>query len=132
MNIMKNKLLLLLIFIGGFCGAQAQVFINEQVEITRAMEKYKQLSMNREYVDGWRIQIINTDDRRQMEAARSKFAIQYPYIKMTWEHVQPYYQVRVGAYHHKMDLESFLRELKDDFPRAIPVRDQINKSELFE
>ena len=45
--------------------------------------------------------------------------------------VQTYYKVKVGAYKDKMDLEAFLRELKSDFPRAIPVRDKINKNELI-
>ena len=128
---MRNLLLLALLNCTFFV-LQAQVTINEEVEISRAMEAYRSIAQSQEYIDGWRIQIINTDDRRQMEAARSKFASTYPYLKMTWEHVKPYYQVKVGAYKDKMDLESFLRELKNDFPRSIPVRDKINKSELFE
>jgi len=116
----------------GFCStAFSQVVINEPIEIKNVMDAYTQLSNSREYVDGWRIQIINTDDRRLMETARSKFASRYPYLKMTWEHVQPYYRVQVGAYKSKLELESFLRELKSDFPRAIPVRDKVNKSELL-
>ncbi len=111
-------------------SAQAQVVINEDIEIAKALEYYKTLANSVDHVNGWRIQLINTDNRRQMEAARSKFSAEYPYLKMTWEHVQPYYKVKVGAYKDKMELEAFLRELKDDFPRAIPVRDKIYKSEL--
>ncbi len=110
---------------------QAQVTINEEIEITQAMDVFKTLSSNEDQIEGWRIQIINTDDRRQMEAARAKFAAQYPLLKMTWEHVQPYYQVKVGAYKEKLDLEAFLRELKPDFPRAIAVRDKIDKTEFL-
>lgn len=108
----------------------AQVTVTEEVDITRAMDYYKSLSTSTNYINGWRIQLINTDNRRQMEAAKLKFASKYPYLKMTWEHVQPYYKVKVGAYKDKMELEAFLRELKEDFPRAIPVRDKIYKSEL--
>lgn len=127
-----DKIFYFLLFILGLSfQALAQGQINEEPEITRAMEFYKAKAQDANSIDGWRIQLINTDNRRQMESARSKFASQYPSLKMTWEHVQPYYKVKVGAYKDKMDLEAFLRELKSDFPRAIPVRDKINKNELI-
>jgi len=108
----------------------AQITVNEEADITRAMDYYKTLANSTNHINGWRIQLINTDNRRQMEAARARFTSEYPYLKLTWEHVQPYYKVKVGAYKDKMELESFLRSLKADFPRAIPVRDKIYKSEL--
>lgn len=127
-----GKIFYFLLFLLGLSfQAQSQVQINEEPEITRAMEFYKTKAQDANSIDGWRIQLINTDNRRQMESARSKFASRYPNLKMTWEHVQPYYKVKVGAYKDKMDLEAFLRELKSDFPRAIPVRDKINKNELI-
>ena len=128
---MKSIILLLTIICSFFAvNGSSQVVINEDEDISRVMAAYKAIAMQNQYVDGWRIQIINTDDRRQMESARSKFAGRYNHIDMTWEHVRPYYQVKVGAYRTKLELEAFLRELKEDFPRAIPVRDKIHKSEL--
>ena len=119
---------LLLFIVLGFTGIlQAQVVINEDPDISQAMNAYRNIALENTTIDGWRIQIINTDDRRQMESARSKFSVSYPHLKMTWEHVQPYYQVKVGAYRNKMHLESFLREIKSEFPRHIPVRDKKNK-----
>jgi hypothetical protein len=126
-----NKIFYIAILIFGFViSAHTQNVINEEPDITRAMDYYKTLANSTDHINGWRIQLINTDNRRQMEAARAKFSSKYPYLKMTWEHVQPYYKVKVGAYKDKMELEAFLRELKADFPRAIPVRDKIYKSEL--
>lgn len=123
-------LLIICLFFTSISVNLAQVQINESIEIKNVMDAYTTKSKKRDYIDGWRIQIINTDDRRQMESARSLFGARYPYLKMTWEHVQPYYKVKVGAYKTKLELEAFLRELKSDFPRAIPVRDQIYKSEF--
>ena len=121
---------LVLLCLLSFCfTSNAQVVINEEIEIAKALEYYKTLANSTDHINGWRIQLINTDNRRQMEAAKAKFSSQYPYLKLTWEHVQPYYKVKVGAYKDKMELEAFLRELKSDFPRAIPIRDKIYKSE---
>ena len=109
----------------------SQVIINEDFEVSRVLSIYEQKAFENSEIDGWRIQINNTDDRRTMESIRSKFSSSYPTIKMSWEHVQPYYQVKIGAYKTKLELEPFLRELKEDFPRAIPVRAKIEKSELL-
>ncbi len=78
----------------------------------------------------WRIQIITTDDRREMEAARTRFSNLYPGVQLEWKHVVPYYQVRVGAYENKLDLMPFLLEVKKVFPSATPVNDMVNKKTL--
>lgn len=109
-----------------------QVIMTEDQAVTKAMSIYQEVSNQKEFVEGWRIQIINTDDRREMEAAKSKFFQLYPGKKTEWKHVQPYYQVIVGYYHSKLELEPFLRELKEEFPRAIAVRSKIDKLAFFE
>jgi hypothetical protein len=65
-----------------------------------------------------------------MEKARSDFSRIYPYMESSWNHVIPYYQVRVGAYEDKTTLMAFLVQLKQDFPTATPVVDMIDKTEF--
>lgn len=108
----------------------AQVSINEDIQVSRIMSLYSIKAQENAYVDGWRIQVINTDDRRKMESARSKFGATHPNLKMTWKHVQPYYQVRAGAFKTRLELEPLLKSLKEEFPKAIPVRDKLKKTEL--
>lgn len=94
------------------------------------MTKFVNKNKSEGNVKGWRIQIITTDDRRKMESAKSKFSSMYPDVEVQWNHVSPYYRVRVGAYENKMQLMGFLLELKNDFPGVIPVIDYIKKTEL--
>ena len=108
----------------------AQATIVEEPAITRMMDKFINKHMNEESIRGWRIQIITTDDRRRMEAARAKFQSMYPEIPLNWKHESPYYKVQVGAYENKLNLQGFLLDLKNDFSTAIPVMDDIKKSEL--
>jgi hypothetical protein len=110
---------------------EAQVTIVEESNISRLMNSYISQSRSTEFVQGWRIQLITTNDRRKMEAAREKCSNLYPGLKAEWKHVSPYYQVRIGAYRTKLELQSFLIQLKDDFPNAIPVMDRIKKVELL-
>lgn len=121
----------LILFISISFSSVAQVNIIEEADISRLMNSYVSQSKASDSVQGWRIQLITTNDRRKMEAARSKCAELYPELKAEWKHVSPYYQVRIGAYRTKLELQSFLLQLKEDFPNAIPVLDQIKKVELL-
>ena len=110
---------------------QAQnILLDEEPQITAMMSKFTTEGQMEDQIRGWRIQIMTTDDRRKMEASRVKFGRVYPDMNVTWEHVRPYYKVKVGAWEEKRSLQAFLLELKRDFPSAIPVMDDVKKTEL--
>ena len=111
-------------------SGQGTVNVNTSATITQMMDQFTSTNKEESKIKGWRVQIITTNDRRKMETARGKFSSLYPDIKVKWNHVAPYYRVKVGAYENKMQLMGFLLELKKDFPGVIPVMDNINKSEL--
>ncbi|MEE9439243.1 MAG: hypothetical protein V3V14_09610 [Saprospiraceae bacterium] len=127
---MKNIIVVFLLL--GYCGlfGQGNVSITNSSNIDQMLSKFISKHKANETIKAWRIQIITTDDRRKMEHAKSKFANLYPGIDIKWNHVAPYYRVRVGAYENKMQLMGFLIELKNEFRGVIPVMDNINKSEL--
>ena len=106
------------------------IIINEQPEVTRMMNSFISKNRSQESIRGWRIQIITTDDRRKMEKDKARFSNLYPEIPQKWSHESPYYKVQIGAYEDKMSLQGFLLELKSSFPTAIPVRDDVKKTEL--
>lgn len=106
------------------------VTFNETPTVSRLMDQYLENNMEEETLRGWRIQIISTDDRRKMEATKAKFENLYPEIEVSWKHMVPYYQVRAGAYENKTKLMAFLITLKEEFPMATPVVDQIDKREF--
>lgn len=109
----------------------AQVLIQEEPAIQSIMSIYEQTNKSESFTRGWRIQILTTNDRSEMEAGLQKFQTLYPHIDYKWEHNPPYYQVRIGAYEKKNDLEAFLLELKQEFPSSIPVQDDIIKTEIL-
>lgn len=128
MKLIKYISALLLIAIT-YC-ADAQVTVVEDDQVSQMLRNYQSNERAETTIKGYRIQIITTPDRRKMEATRAKFTGMYPNVRMEWEHVSPYYQVRVGAYETKMDLMDFMIELKKDFRDAIPVVSDIEKNEL--
>lgn len=110
--------------------AQNNVKIKSSPAINQLMDRYKAHGIAETSVKAWRIQIITTDDRREMETAQSTFRSMYPNVNYDWRHVAPYYQVRVGYYDSKNKLMPFLLELKKTFPSATPVYDSMTKRSL--
>lgn len=112
-------------------SVDAQVLIIEDDHVSQMLRNYQSNERAESTIKGYRIQIITTPDRRKMESVRAKFKTMYPNVHMEWEHVSPYYQVRVGAYETKMDLMDFMIDIKRDFRDAIPVVSDIEKNELI-
>jgi len=109
----------------------AQVTIKEEAGVKSIMKQYTSVNAQTPMVRAWRVQVITTNDRSTMEEALEELEEMYPEIKYKWEHNPPYYQVRLGAFEKKSDLEAFLVKLRDDFPAAIPVQDDIEKTEII-
>lgn len=127
-----GKIILIFILLFGFISLGAQsVQIIEEEPIKRMMEKYIESNKSNGIIRGWRIQIITTNDRRNMESARARFQGLYPGIPISWEHETPYYKVKIGAYRDKITLQPYLQMFKKDFPTAIPIMDNVKKSELI-
>ncbi len=121
-----------LVHILGFTiiSGQANVRVETSASVDRYMEKFVSNGKANETIKAWRIQIITTDDRREMENAKSTFTTMYPGMNVDWKHVPPYYQVRVGYFENKNKLMPFLLELKRTFQSATPVYDNVSKKAL--
>ena len=126
---MKLVLAILFSFLIVF-SVKAQVNIQEEESVSRFMNDYKRINTENPKQKAWKIQIIATNDRRKMEDAISKFSKYFPDHKPDWSHENPYYKVKVGAFETKEDLYSFLLAVKQHFSGAIPVVENIAKSEL--
>ncbi len=113
-------------------GSQAQsINIDEEPSVAALMNKYLSKNQMENTVKAWRIQIITTSDRREMQAAKSKFERMYPNLYLDWKHVPPYYKVKVGAWRDKISCDAFLSTLIDDFRLSIPVVENISKTDLL-
>lgn len=111
-------------------SVSSQSEINEEVAVRTVMDKFERLGKAQPEINGWRIKIINTTDRRKMEQANYKFQQYYPNRKSVTSYENPYYSIRTGAFQTRIELEPFLVELKEHFRGVIPVRDKISKDEI--
>jgi siroheme synthase (precorrin-2 oxidase/ferrochelatase) len=129
---MYKRILIFATLMGAWMTSYTQINgIYETPEISKMMDHYIKLNKSIDEIDGWRIQIVTTTDRREMDQAISKFRRKYPEQLINWTHKSPYYHVKVGAYMTKRELQGFLITLKQDFPSAIAVREKIEKTDLL-
>jgi len=131
---MKIKVLIIVLSFFFMTEIKSQdTFVNEEPAITNLVNNFVKWNTEKDYVNGWRIQIINTDDRRKMERAMSRFRGRFPYVNnVSWEQVTPYYRVKVGGFNSKLKAQAFLDEVKKYFPSAITVWEKIKESEFIE
>ncbi len=116
--------------LAGFSPLFGQI-IEETLEVKTLMQNFEKIGKEQLYVEGWRIKIISTTDRRALEKAKWLFEQKYPDLVYSLSHEAPYYSMKVGAFEDRIDVEPMLVLFKEDFPLAIPFRDKVTKTELL-
>ncbi len=109
--------------------SMAQVI--EEPAITALMDRWKLYNLEQTEVQGYRIQIMASVDRRQIENARRTFETRYPEYPVVFVHNEPYYHLKVGAFLTMQKAQAFLKKMQHDYPQAIPVTDILKPEELL-
>lgn len=122
----RTFLALLMLFIS-FGAMMAQGLQNIQIKedpaISNLMGQYIEGNRQKPYISGWRLQILATTDRPKLDETLNNFKVQYPFVPITWIHERPYYLLRVGAYHSKLQAMSLQQLLRGAYPGSYLVQD---------
>ncbi len=105
--------------------------LTEAPQVSALMERWKAYNRDHQEIRGWRIQILATVDRRQVESIRRQFENRYPDYPVHFVHNDPYYHLKVGAFMTMQKAQAFLRKMQTDYPQAIPVTDHLKVEELL-
>jgi hypothetical protein len=108
---------------------EATIKIYEDQAVTRAMAHYKKVNKSITHISGWRITVITTADRRQVEEAKLNFQKGYNY-RIKTEYKEPYYHLKAGAFITRNDATWALENIKKKFPSAFLSVDKIAYDEL--
>jgi hypothetical protein len=130
-----HKLLFSIVLLGTL-GARAQVdsvtvVVTKDPRIDLLVRK--QIAINEEttresrrFVPGFRIQVINSPDRKEVYAAKSKVYENFPDLKPYLMYQAPNYKLRVGDFKTQEEAEAALQDLQRLFPSGLYViRDTI-------
>lgn len=103
----------------------------EDPQITSLINRWKTYNIEHQEIRGYRIQIMASVDRRQIESARRTFENRYPEYPIVFLHNEPYFHLKVGAFMTMQKAQAFLRKMQHDYPQAIPVTDNLKVEELL-
>lgn len=103
----------------------------EDPQITSMMNRWKTYNTENQEIRGYRIQIMASVDRRQIESTRRTFENRYPEYPIVFLHNEPYFHLKVGAFLTMQKAQAFLRKMQHDYPQAIPVTDNLKVEELL-
>ena len=125
-----KRIILIALIATVYFPSNAQTII-EDSGISSVMRHYTQINKSKTETNGYRIQLVVTRDRRQMEEAKRKFELAYPDKEADWTFLAPYYKLKVGAFLDKLSAWPYYRSLLKDFPTAILTTDRIEVAEAL-
>ena len=101
-----------------------------QEGINDLLSKYKRILLERNGVDGWRLQIKFKSKREDILPYQVKFTKLYPEIPAQITFDSPYYKLTVGNFRTKNEALKTKHKISKNFPGAHPVPVIID-SDLF-
>lgn len=88
----------------------------------------KQIAINEETTrdsrrtaNGYRILVINSNDRNKVFAAKAKIYQNYPELKPYLLYQPPFYKLKVGNFRSREEAEEYQRALSKDFPTGLYI-----------
>lgn len=110
-----------------------EIQVSIQPEVERLMERNLFINRNTPELEGYRVQILATTDRRKMENERTSFRNYYGQdIPLDWIHEKPWYKLRAGAFLSRLDAQYMLYQLKEKYPGAyLTNAKNINPTEVL-
>lgn len=129
---MLRGILTLLIVGFAFALTAQNIQIKEDPLISQMMDRFIKNNKATTTVDGWRVQVLATPDRQQLESARQVFQYKYPNIPIDWVHANPWYKLYAGAFKTKLEAIRLQYLLRRDYPSAYLVKDNtVRPAELI-
>jgi len=128
----KIGLFCLMIGVAAFASAQMTVdTVSSTVYVVKDSRldllTKKKAEINKKAADakkpnkGYRIQVLNTTDRNQALAAKSKLLSAYPEHKTYLMYQAPYFKIRIGNFIEKSDADGLKKQLTRMFPAGVFV-----------
>ena len=90
--------------------------VRKQIEINEATTRD-----SRRFVQGWRIQVINSPDRSKVFAAKATMLQEFPDWKAYLLYSSPNYKLRVGNFKTQEEAEDAVKQISRLFPSGIYI-----------
>lgn len=101
--------------------------IVDHSNVQRHIESHRVIVKKKPFVEGFRIQIYNGNNRDDANKIRSEFYSKFPGMRCYLTYMQPYYKVRVGDFEDQAAAKGDLKRLARFYPSSFLVPDQIRR-----
>lgn len=75
----------------------------------------------RRFVQGFRILVVNTNDRNKASDAKTKMYQEFPELRSYLEWKAPFYKLKVGDFKTREEADEYLEDIKRVFPGGVYV-----------
>lgn len=97
------------------------LLVKKQIEVNEVITRDA-----RRFVPGYRIQIINTNDRAKAMDAKTRVYQEFPELKAYLMWKAPFYKLKVGNFKDRKEADDYLLNIQRIFPTGVyVVRDTI-------
>jgi hypothetical protein len=97
------------------------LLVKKQVEINEVTTRNA-----RRFVPGFRILVVNTNDRNKALSAKSKLYQQFPDLNVYLMYQAPFYKLKAGNFKERKEADDYLPSIQRLFPSGVyVVRDTI-------
>lgn len=134
---MKLRLLILFLTFGClplFSQTTGNLNIVQDPRINSLIKMHKNISLNNQKIDGFRIQIFKESGNEAVDKAHTvskEFSESFPEIPTYLSFGQPYYRVHVGNFRDRIEAEGYLKKIQKKYPQAFVIGEKIELPELY-
>jgi hypothetical protein len=92
------------------------LLVKKQIEINEITTRNSRRS-----AQGYRIQVISTNNRTKAMEAKTKIYQRFPELKTYLMYQSPFFKLKVGNFIDREDAESYLQDIMEIFPTGVYV-----------
>ncbi len=117
---------------GGTIRAHGDIRISTEGPIDLLMSRYYYMNSSNPAISVFRIQMANSTNRQVVYEAKSKFLQNFRDLRADVDFQQPYYKLRTGYFKERYEAYRMLKEIKEEFPQAYLVHEEVNITKLMQ
>lgn len=113
--------------------SQGKIRFEQDSMVRELVRRHMAQNKKNPQIDGYRIRIysdLGTHARKESEEYKARFYENFPDIPIYQDYDRPYWKIYVGDFRTKIEAVKSLKKIKQEFPSAFIVPDQINLPEL--
>lgn len=104
--------------------------ISDDAKVQQLIERHKSANKDKQSMPGYRIQIYSGSNRQEAVMLRATYVQEHPDQSVYLIYQQPNFKVRTGDFKSKLEAEAFFMTIKDTYPAAFIVPDNIKLPDL--